>query len=67
MMALAFLSMEKMAYQEQLPLISYRDIRYAIIENFVQKEKTFKKSFLNDILNDRRISIGIIKKPNLLK
>jgi SRSO17 transposase len=38
MMALAFLSMEKMMHQEQLPLLSYRDIRDAIIENFMKEE-----------------------------
>jgi hypothetical protein len=38
-MKLAFLSMKKMADQKQLPLLSYRDIRDAIIENFIQEEK----------------------------
>jgi SRSO17 transposase len=48
MMALAFLSMEKMAHQEQLPLLSYRDIRDAIIENFIQEEK--RKNFEEKLL-----------------
>jgi SRSO17 transposase len=43
MLALAFLSIQKMEHQEQLPLLSYRDIRDAIIENFMQEE--VRKSF----------------------
>jgi hypothetical protein len=43
MMALAFLSMEKMNNQEQHPLLTYRDIRDGIIDNFIQEEQ--RKSF----------------------
>jgi SRSO17 transposase len=43
MMALAFLSMEKMEHQEELPLLTYRDVRDAIIDNLMQEE--VKKSF----------------------
>lgn len=52
MMALAFLSMEKMAHQEQLPLLSYRDIRDAIIDNLIQEE--IKKSFEEKLLDRHR-------------
>lgn len=52
MMALAFLSMEKMEHQEQLPLLSYRDIRDAIIDNLIQEET--KKSFEEKLLDRHR-------------
>lgn len=42
-MALAFLSMEKMNNQKALPLLSYRDIRDAIIDNYIQEE--YQKPF----------------------
>jgi len=52
MMALAFLSMEKMAHQEELPLLSYRDIRDAIIDNLIQEEA--KKSFAEKLYERHR-------------
>jgi len=38
-MALAFFTMEKKEHVEELPLLSYRDIRDAIIDNFIQEQE----------------------------
>jgi SRSO17 transposase len=48
MMALAFLTIEKKEQKEQFPILSYRDIRDAIIENFIIEEK--RKSFEEKLL-----------------
>ena len=37
MMALAFLTMEKLEHQNEIPLLSYRDIRDIIIANYLEK------------------------------
>lgn len=39
MMALAFFTMEKMEHENNLPLLSYRDIRDAIIDNYIKEEE----------------------------
>ncbi len=62
-----FFRYEKNGTSRPSPLLSYRDIRDAIIENFIQEEKNFEEKLLERHFKRQKDINRYYKKPNLLK
>jgi len=70
LMALAFFTMEKKEHEAELPLLSYRDIRDAIIDNFIQEQKPLpfeEKMAIRHRQRQSDINRHYRKKSNVLK